>query len=77
MCLDIVQKKGDRRRRLALCGLSFARLEFNEASTVSAKTHHPGQGSSPSVTMWIVVITEMVRGVLEGFSTLIFFFPPR
>lgn len=72
MYLDIVLEKRDCKVQTCFVQPLIARLDFNETSTISAKTHCPGQGSSRSVTTCVMVITEMDRGVLEGLTTLIF-----
>lgn len=51
--VGIVQNKTDHRSRLALCGLSL------QGWTSTVHFHYPGQGPSPSVTTWIMVMTEM------------------
>lgn len=76
--LDIVQERRDCKVQTCFVQPLIARLDFNETSTISAKTHYPGQGSIRSVTTRVMVITEMDRWTLEAFTTLIsfFFFSP-
>lgn len=76
-CVRILYRKRETVGDDLLCVASHCKAGLERAQRCLRKKHVPGQGSSPLVTVWIMVITKMDRRVLEACDTLIIFFPLR